>query len=79
MKKKSKKSDLTMSLSIPDEKLLKHVTNAYGLVCKYRQANKVPHENMDTWALRLIVEGCNALYKFHDEQVKKQVEAKESK
>jgi hypothetical protein len=79
MSKKTKKQDLLISLNVPDEKLLKHIANAYGLVCKYRQANKVPHENMDTWALRLVVEGCNALYKFHDEQVKKQLEAKETK
>ena len=67
----SKKKPLELTLTIPDEKILSHITNAYGLVCQYRTINKVPHESLENWLTRLAVEGCNAMYKFHDQNVAK--------
>lgn len=69
MSKKSK--SLTIPLSIPDDKIFNHITDAYGLVCMYRTMNKVPHESIDKWLLRLAVEGCNAIYNYHNQQLKK--------
>jgi len=78
MGKSSKVKPVQISLEVPDEELLKHVVDAYGLVCQYRTANKVPHEKMESWLLRLVVEGCNALYKFHNSQVAKQLEEQQT-
>lgn len=66
MSKKLKDHKVTVKL--PDERHLKHVVDAYGLVCMYRTASKKPVESMETWLGRLIIEGCNAMYRFDREQ-----------
>lgn len=68
VKPKDDKS-LVIGIEVPDEKIFSHITNAYGLVCQYRTANKVPHERLESWLLRLVVEGCNALYGYHNQQL----------
>ncbi len=70
MSKKSK--PLKIEIEVPDSKHLLHIANAYGLVCQYRTVNKTPHEKMEYWLLRLVVEGCNALYNFHNQQLMEQ-------
>lgn len=69
-----KKNNMQLSINVPDENIMKHITNAYGLVCQYRTVNKAPHESIENWMIRLVVEGCNALYKYHNEQLAKQQE-----
>jgi hypothetical protein len=64
-----KQKPLKIEIEVPDSKYLLHIANAYGLVSQYRTANKVPHEKMEAWLLRLVVEGCNALYNFHNQQL----------
>lgn len=68
-----------IEIEVPDHKHMSHITNAYGLVCQYRTANKVPHEKMEAWLLRLVVEGCNALYNFHNQQLLAQQEKQKTK
>ena len=75
----SKKKPLTITIEIPDQKLFSHITNAYGLVCQYRTAQGAPHENIENWMVRLMVEGANALYRFHDAEMKKLMEAQQEK
>lgn len=80
---KKKQKQLEITIPVPDQKIYSHITNAYGLVCKYRQAQKVPNESVENWLLRLVVEGANALYRFHDSQMKQyqeklEAEAKDS-
>lgn len=72
--KSRKYKGMKLTIEVPNEKLLKHIVDAYGLVCQYRTANRVPHESMEKWLLRLAVEGANALYNFHNEALKKQQE-----
>lgn len=75
-----KEKSLKIEIEVPDSKHLLHITNAYGLVSQYRTANKVPHEKMEMWLLRLVTEGCNALYNFHNQNLlKQQKDAEEAK
>lgn len=80
-KASKKKQGLEVRVAVPDEKLMSHISNAYGLVCQYRTYQKVPHEKLETWLLRLVVEGCNAIFNYHNQQLaemeKKQKEAEE--
>lgn len=71
-KAKTKKANkkLTLTIEVPDEKYFKHIADAYGLVSMYRTHQKAPHEKMELWLLRLVVEGANAIYNFHNENVK---------
>ena len=73
MSKKSK-ADVKISIAVPNGELVKHIGNAYGLVSQYRTVNKVPHESMENWLLRLVVEGCNAMFSYHNQQLAAQAE-----
>lgn len=67
----AKEKPLKVTINIPDDRHLKHITDAYGLVSRYRAVQNTPHEKMENWLLRLVVEGCNALFHYHNEQVSK--------
>lgn len=64
----AKKKKLIITLELPEEKYLKHIMDAYGLVSKYRQAQGVPHMNMEAWLTTVVVEGANAIFNFHNQQ-----------
>lgn len=70
-KAKTKKANkkLTLTIEVPDEKYFKHIADAYGLVSMYRTHQKAPHEKMELWLLRLVVEGANAIYNFHNQNI----------
>lgn len=78
----AKKKKLIITLELPEEKYLKHIMDAYGLVSKYRQAQGAPHMNMEAWLTTVVVEGANAIFNFHNQQqaalAKQEEEAKKA-
>ena len=75
----AKNKKLKLTVELPEEKYLKHITDAYGLASKYRQAQNVPHMNLESWLTTLLVEGANAIFNYHNQvqaELAKQAEAK---